>query len=231
MLDFQEFLEGQQNIYDDNFRGKEDLVRRDGVKNWRPDGSITAGYHVSFKYGSGDSDLLAGLSKRVVASAPEGSAMFYPRRIVHTTLSDYGITPIEDFRRSEDILGDMSSAISDVLPKIRAPRIRLGNVKYNQTAVIVAGHPSEAFVDATNEVIEACGREGVELRAPWGAHTTIARFTRDVPANEMDEFFESVEGLNVDRETVMPYLDICTFAFGPTFLINESYKRFELKNS
>jgi hypothetical protein len=225
MLKLDEFLEGQQKIYDNNFRGKKDLVRNEGVLNGVD--KVTGGYLVVFRYDSFVSNALGRLSHQIVRAAPEGVAMPYPARIVHSTLSDCGIEQIDEFRRDEDVLRRLTSAVSNSVGKIRAPKMGFGDVIYNQTASVLEGNPDNAFVDAVNEVISESKKEGIKLREPWGAHTTLSRFIKESP--DMLEFSRKIDGLRFgQREASMPCLDIGTFVFGPCGLLHENYKRFEL---
>src|SRR3989344_5737687 len=109
MDNFNNWKKQQQGIYDKNFKGKKDLVAKEGVKSGFE--GITGGYYLVFKYNNEVSEKLKDLSSLVNKCFPDGSSMLYPQRIIHATLSDYAISPINEFSRNEEILKKLTAGI------------------------------------------------------------------------------------------------------------------------
>ena len=227
MKDFEKWQRDMDIIYDNNFRSKADVVSQEGVDKRLV--GITGGYYLVFKHSPEISGRLADMSSRIHNVLPPSTSISYPERIVHTTLSDYEIVPVNDFSRDEAILEKLERGVLEVQHKIKSPRIRLGEFLYNQTAVVVEGHSNEAFFDATERVLESCKEQGIKLRDPWGAHTTILRFTDKVSSDKLQNFLALMNETDpINMESELKYLDIGTFVFGPGGLIHELYRRFNL---
>ena len=227
MIEIDDWNKKQDEIYNDNFRAKKDIVSQEGVIQGLK--GVTGGYYLVFKHSPEVSGVLANVSSRVHGLLPSDTSISYPQRIIHATLSDHAIVPVDDFSRDEAVLEKLERGVLGVQNKIKSPRIRLGEFLYNQTAVIAEGHPDEAFFDTTGRVLESCKKQGIELREPWGAHSTILRFTDDVSPDKLQGFLALMnETSPINMESELGYLDIGTFVFGPCGCIHEPYKRFNL---
>lgn len=223
---FQEFLKGQEEVYK-KFRDNLGKVKNEGIKNGISES--TGGYLIVFRHPESIRERLAAFSDRICKNVP---AIRYDKELVHTSLSDYGIVPLKKFFPSEKILSGIASSIHDIKSKIIAPVINLGDCLYNQNTAIFEGYPNIDFLDTTKEVInrvyERSNKE-IELRLPWGAHTTIARFNKDVSASELEDFFKLMKEAPKLGLSRLEFLDVSSFSLSPQSMDYSGYKRFKLE--
>jgi len=103
----------------------------------------------------------------------------FDRNNAHTTITVYQKQTLiaETFQAEEQILHTLSTAVYCLDSQLlRAVQVDFQEWLFNKEAVIAAGQANAAFW-VVGEALQAAGKiYGLNLRMPWGAHMTIARF-------------------------------------------------------
>ncbi len=220
MPTFQEFLSKQDGIYA-QFRNTE-KVRSEGVKKgFQPQG----GYLIVFRHTRAIAEPIEEFAARISRLTP---AIAYHRENLHTTITDYQLTPLDQFSPDSTILHRLSQAVHASLP-LQAPAIQLGDWLYNQTGVILQGTPDEQFFRTAESILANSKQAGIELRLPWGAHSTTDRFTRERKPEQLEDFFELMKSAPVLGETKPAAIDVGYFNLGDIFTLHV-HERFPLRN-
>jgi hypothetical protein len=206
-MDFQEFLTKQEEIYEKNRDTSK--VREEGIKHGAPS---KGGYLVIFEHPDYITEPLEEFSDRISRVAP---AITYGQRNAHTTISDYLVTDLDEFSPDEEILAKLSCGVTRAIyggEDTKFPIVHFNEKSlYNQSSVITPGVPDETFFDITQSIIEGCKREGIELRMPWGAHMTTARFTSSRAPEELAEFYELMENAPILGPSVVEAINVGYF--------------------
>lgn len=221
MPTFQEFLTKQERIYN-QFRdtGK---IKTEGIKKgFQPQG----GYLIVFRHRPATAEQIEGFASKIQEVAP---ALTYNRENLHTTISDYQLTPLDQFSPDEDILQRLSRGVHASLCNMQPPEIQLGDWLYNQTSVILEGIPNEQFIHTTNDILTRATKEGIELRFPWGAHSTTARFMEERKPDQLEGFFELMQSAPVLGETKPYAIDVGYFHLKDDFTLHV-HERFHVGN-
>lgn len=218
MMGFKEFIEKQTEIY-----GK---FRREGVsKGINPSNQVTeglGGYLIALRHPSRITDALGAFSERIARVVP---AITYGPRNAHTTVSDFEVSP--EFHIDPRILNVLGNSIIS-LRATASPEIDYSGWLYNGNIVIVAGKPNPRFLSLAESVIEACKKKDIELRLPWGAHITAARFTESRPAKDLKDFLALMREAPILKKSKPTSIDVCYYHMDKKGFNLEVYDRFRL---
>jgi hypothetical protein len=136
-----------------------------------------AGYLVAFQYNTQLMDALTTFLPQISACIP---SKLCSHNSIHTTITVYQQQSFQRFRPDEKILKVLDTACQEIEPHVlRAVSITFHEWLFNREAVIVAGQPNDAFWEVGERVQRNGKRHGLDLRMPWGAHITVARYLRD----------------------------------------------------
>lgn len=156
-------------------------IRREGqsLSSLRPRPFVshpTAGYIVALRHRPEVTGPLSAFTLRLAQAAP---CIRYDAANAHTTLAVCGEAPLSQFRPDGDVLARLRRAVAGIDPEVRwGVAIDFGEWALTADAVLVLGRPTtDLFWQAAEQLRDAGAREGLGLRAPWGAHMTAARFT------------------------------------------------------
>ncbi|MFQ5531488.1 MAG: hypothetical protein ACE5ES_02630 [Candidatus Nanoarchaeia archaeon] len=201
--EFDDFLEKQGEIYR-KFKDTSE-VKANGVKSHNLAGK--GGYLVIFRPQQRIADKVEKFTQRIAQVVP---SIPYGAETVHTTISDYKVG--ENFKPEQVILDGLSRAVHSVHGQLKGVNMGFNRPwLYNAGAVIVPGYPNRAFFDSCQAVINSAGNQGLELRQPWGAHMTTARFTEDVPPKQLEDFFTLMGEAPILGESEPPSIDVGYF--------------------
>ena len=205
METFEQWQQSQEAVYG-KFRQKAKLVETQGVVPWTD--QFTAGHLIAFRFPENISRLLGDISRQVANTVP---ALVYSPDLVHTTVSDFGIIPRRNFSYDEhaiETLEQLSKGVESVFKDLRKPEVDLIGLLYNQNTVIAEGHPNQDFFNAAQLIIEGCKKQGIELRMPWGAHSTVSRTYEKRNPEQLADFLKLLKGTKLRERAVLGTLDV-----------------------
>ncbi|MBW2967396.1 hypothetical protein KY362_02820 [Candidatus Woesearchaeota archaeon] len=190
-MDFEAFLEKQEEIYQ-NFRDAADELRalnREPELRHSAEGIVpspvlekqTGGYIVALRHSE---DIVSALSLTTYMIGDATPAIVYDERNAHTTVSTYGIS--EGFTPEDKTLDMLCSAVQRSTSAFNV-MIELKEWLFSRDTAIIAGYPNVEFLALAETVCSYAAEDGVDLRLPWGAHITAARFTEPRSPAEMTE--------------------------------------------
>ncbi|MBR9704911.1 hypothetical protein GOV12_05855 [Candidatus Pacearchaeota archaeon] len=222
-MDFQTWRDEQDEIYE-KFRKKQELVKTNGIMPWT--NKTRMGFYVEFKQPKNISRVLGNLSLEITRTAP---SVYYDSQLLHTTISDYQITDEEKFTPDFSVLAKFSDAIESVKKTLKQPKVHLGKISYNETTTIVEGQPDINFYDCCMKIKDACKKQGIELREPWGAHSTIGRFYEQKTPEELDRFFDLMDkSSKIDKQIILPRIEVGTFMMSPRAITQFSVLEYKI---
>jgi len=236
VADIKAFLREQERIYRERFRQQEAVVRREGFK---PDPVVTGekgGFLVVFLPDFttrfwmpmilslvGDELARCGIPHIRYTANP----FRYLPANVHSTISDYnvadGYVPFSGTatNRAVDslLVTNLQFAVRKAVRSLPVTTREQCAVQYrmpllcNSTTVIAPGTPNEEWLIVVERIIERCASAGIELRRPWGAHMTLARFTEAVEPKKVRKSLSLVRGIQ-PSVTLRPHsIGVGTFTF------------------
>ena len=219
-MNIQEFLAKQEQVYD-KFRSSSEQIQREGVKPHGLNGK--GGYLIAFRHPDEIAEAAGTFSTNLAQFSP--LMVFHPGNI-HTTISDYQL----GVRFSPDlgVLNRLVSAVRET-GRLAAPTIEYNEWLFNQSTLIAAGTPNEAFLEISQRIVDSAKKESLELRLPWGAHITIARFTRPQTYDELAGFRSFLENAALLGTSRPACIDVGHMTFKEDTFEFTSYERFELE--
>ncbi|MCP4423836.1 MAG: hypothetical protein GY803_05025 [Chloroflexi bacterium] len=170
-----EYEANQNRIYENDFRAKAQSLSK--VKTAPCVVEPTAGYIVAWLYPDSYMDKVSLFNGRINNIAP---TIRFDKNNAHTTITVYQKQSAADFQPNEQILESLTVAGHSLDEQLlQTVRIDFKEWLFNQEAVIAAGQPNAAFWQA-GEALQAAGKANdLNLRMPWGAHITTARYLTD----------------------------------------------------
>jgi 2'-5' RNA ligase len=199
---FNEFLKGQERIYETDFR-KSNLIKEKGAK--KHSRINQRGYVIVIRHPREVEDKVEAISVKIAEHFP---SMPYRKGLIHTTLFFYGIS--DDFSRDDGIIGKASQVVRKLKSDLEKMSIDYPSWIYNQEGVIVAGYPNEAFFKNVQRIKEKLEKDGgnLEFKLPWGAHITASRFIDKVDPSKLDHFYEIVENAPIIGKSSPRTIDV-----------------------
>jgi len=181
-MNFKEFLEKQESIYD-KFRTSN--LGIDGTKPSLP--SHSGGYLVVLRHRPEIAEQIQKMSDSASKIVP---SITYHSTEAHTTITDTIVQ--NDFSPDIITLKDLSKAVLKLLnSKTAFQEISIAYSSWlsNQNTLIAQGMPNEAFFNAVKEI----SSYEDSFRMPWGAHSTIARYAKEMSADQIQGLFALLE--------------------------------------
>jgi len=219
-MHFSEFIKSQETVYSRFRRTK--IKKLGTLPDPFIDGHRRSGYFIALRYPTEIAKAVEELSFQIAETAP---VMIYDKDKIHTTLSDFSLG--RDVPCDTKVL-DRLVEIASVVESQDAPEIEIHDLLCNRNTVILAGSPNEQFVNLSNIILSQAQKSGINLREPWGAHITVARFSQTVAPEHLENFFELINIKEYNFGVVSPNrVDIGYFRLNPITIIN--YRSFELK--
>ncbi|MFH1400927.1 MAG: hypothetical protein ABIH41_05380 [Nanoarchaeota archaeon] len=216
-MSLDEFLERQDRIYA-AFRDTATLRRQGTIPNLRS----AAGVIVALHHDDGVNQSVATISSGLSQIIP---CVTYSPSTVHTTLVVYDAKA-----QSEPDAGLLSRLTADLIrhrANWRRPVIRYGELLANEDSVIAAGVPDEAFVQMVEQIRLSTAHYDVSVRPTWGAHMTVARFTRGVSPQLAQHLLEYLRS-EVLADSSPVALDVGRFTFAHGEFSYDVYDRLRL---
>jgi hypothetical protein len=122
--------------------------------------------------------MLARIASEISAYVP--GTLTYTTEQLHTTISDYLVTPHYKPGGTDDrdhILEQLHTAIDWWISDWRPTCMYHAGVTFNQTTVIAQGYANKDFFTGAHHLVQDASRRlHSQLRMPWGSHITMARF-------------------------------------------------------
>ena len=176
-ITFESFIAEQDRIYQENFRNRVRTAKEEGFK--RDNGIDTnTGYGITLLNPEYVNDRIAAYAERFKAYLP---AVVQGKNTLHTSLGVNNSLPLDD-----SISMEFCELIHSIDRNV-AVQIYYPAWLFNQTTVIVEGHPEEPFVYLVNQIQNS---SKIQLTATWGSHITNTRFlgARKLDKIAFDEF-------------------------------------------
>lgn len=149
------------------------------------------GYMICFGMHSSLTDQVADFAHKAKTLVP--SLAVYEGDILHTTLSTFKVSDGFMPHESEDHASTLKKLARAIVAaqgvRMRAKCTPDGFV-FNKTTGILKGTPGGAFLVYAHAIIIEAQKEGMELRLPWGGHTTFARATKPITPGEVKKLAE-----------------------------------------
>jgi len=221
-MEFQEFLTKQEEVYQ-NFKNSEETVRKEGIK--AHDSKGESAYFIAFRHLPEIAEKVEEFSLRIARELP---SLTYMKEAVHTTISDYNVR--KDFTLNPDILRKLSTAVYSIREELSRVSIDYTKWLYNQDTLIAAGMPNESFLRNSEIIRDAAVAEGLELRLPWGAHITTARFEESLSPDSLSDFYKLMQEAVPIGNSIPFAIDIGVGHITEEFELN-TYERFQLNKS
>ena len=150
------------------------------ITNVRPDpstGEPVAGYIVCWQYEETITQAVESLNIRIHEIIP---SIPFNHATVHTTITVYQKQAKSAFQVNEQTLQALASAVSQLDTQVlQEVQIEFQEWLFNAEASIAAGQANKPFWEVGEQLQALCKTDGLQLRMPWGAHMTIARFLAD----------------------------------------------------
>jgi hypothetical protein len=219
---FEDFMRKQGQIYD-KFRDTTNVKENglvDGIEK------SLGGFLVAFRHPNRITEPLARFAERIASVIP---ALPYNEGNIHTTITDYGVCPAEDFISDMPTLNKLSSAVQFALhEQVPSPTISYDNWRFNQNSVIVAGQPNKAFFQRTQGVVKSCSRQVIKVNGLWGAHITALRTTDKVDPGDLKEFYRLMKEAPELGTSTPQRIDVAYFNLTKQKFNFSVYRKFEL---
>lgn len=195
MIDTKEFVENMERIYEKIKKGGDEL-KRNGSKI-DPIISKQQGCPlVVLKPNKEGAEILSDISRRIGELWP--GVITYPEETIHMTVATL---PLED-NFQEPYPGVMARFVEVVDRALKTyysgfcPIINFSEIIFNPVSVLMAGRPPIGREEKAQtffyilSLISRVGEDfGLELKAPWGMHSTINRSYQETPASDLSRFF------------------------------------------
>lgn len=197
------WLENMRRVY----AGFADATAALPATGMKPDpvyASKAGGYLVAFGFNSYTVEEVGLLGQKIVQAAP--SLFVYPGKMLHVSIvtacqADGFYAPKDpQFRSVLDALCGAAQKAGEV--RMRAAlefNDGAPSLLCNQTTAILATTPVGAYGLYVQAVLEESAKRGLQVRAPWGSHMTIARSTQVVSPQD------SVALASLCHETQPPF--------------------------
>ena len=197
MPTFAEFSASQESAYN-NFRRLGKVAQTKGImRDEALDGKM-CGFFVNLvhdrRVALAASEFSMRLS-RITGADPYGTAD------IHTTIASKRVpSKPRIVSYSSDFRETLEAIVAAVHAAINNLRIERGSIEidydcylYSQVAAIAAGKPNEQFIRFFEEIIRIAVEHGVDLNPPWGGAITLGRFTREISASRLGDFFRLLQ--------------------------------------
>jgi hypothetical protein len=143
--------------------------------------SSRAGYIVAFRH---NVEVMEPFSRFTASLRRSIPTVPYDASNGHTTITVHEKRPLAGFQPDPATLAALCRAVRQIDRQLcRQVRIDFQDWYLGPESVIVAGLPNDAFWEVGRQLRAAGLEYGLNLRMPWGAHMTAARFTKDCDAD------------------------------------------------
>lgn len=142
-----------------------------------------------------------------------------PPSALHITLLDW-IAPLVDYRRDkgqlfQELFAEYDQVLLGVLANEQPTKVRFDQIKVGPSAIYIEGHDDGQFARIRAKFLEAVELVGGTKLPPKIIHSTLARFTSEVPLPPIEKlakslevaFIEQVDGFRLVKETLAPMLE------------------------
>jgi hypothetical protein len=217
MVEDREWFDKQKNIYKKFNKSNVDIEElKPNLKK-----SPTGGYLVILRHPERIAHKVSDFSERISNVIP---SMKYSLETIHTTLSDYGLSP--NFEPNGEVLCKLSDSVEET-SKNKVSIIYPSWI-YNQDSVLVEGYPNSQFLRCVEELNYEANKKGIGLRLPWGGHITSNRFLRNMEGGKLTDFFKLMKeapnvGVSEPTQIEVGYFNMGSNSFSIT-----PYKKFNL---
>lgn len=199
------FLANEQRILNDiKLKGKKALET--GLVSKLPkDGEVQTGYIIYLTHDKIIERRVSEFSLNL-SKALDGNSILYGsscgyRNIsnIHTTIATYNKKNISSFKPDKNVLYKLNDiaekSINSFLKTDKCPILNYSQFIYNDEKVIAEPGNSSSFFKLMENVIKASRGKINDVKASWGRHITVGRFTENISTDKLEKFKELVEYL------------------------------------
>jgi hypothetical protein len=153
-----------------------------------------SGYIIAWLHADAMMDRLAQLNAQINEIIP---VMRFDGSNAHTTITVYQLQPANGFQLNEQTLQSLTAAFFEIDDSLlQAVRIQFSQWLFKEDAVIATGQANDAFWQVGKALQTVGKKHGLELRMPWGAHITAARYLADSDkVAELAALIDQTQGL------------------------------------
>lgn len=217
MTEYEKWLGAQDSIYEKFTAGQAEAK----VAGLLADKAVTyrlGGYLVGLRPSEQVCELLEEVEEEIGLHVDYAS---YGMGRYHTTMSDYRVSAHRDPRDDDDhvaVLEKLCMIAQRAANSPWAPHARYTDPLFNRTTVIVGGIPNAAFLAIADHAVATATQYDIDLRRPWGAHSTIGRFTQDEGPEVAVDLSEQFEQYRQDfqRLPLQPFRSVIVGHFRTT---------------
>ena len=228
---WEDWLRQQEAVYA-KFRAARQRIKVEGIIPDPATSGHWGGRVIIFRPAGEFTERLSEVSRDIGRIVP-GSVGYGPTQL-HTTISDSGVVadycppPIEVDEVAKKMERGVGRALAHLGRISGSCEVVCGRPLVNATTVIMAGQPNDHWLTTVRGVLAACHEQGLDLRAPWGAHLTIARFGCAHPPTVAQGLVAYLDAVPPFGTCSLAAIEVCTFQFGPTGLSLTVHCRFAL---
>lgn len=206
-MNFEDFLRVQNKSYED-FERFAEKTKEVGIRV-DPYFKQYSGFYVNLTHSAEAARRAAEFSRGLGALI---ASTVYNEGDVHTTLASmaalkFQVDPYE--AKHVAIMDELAAVAREAVSDLHG-RIAIDYDRYLHTDVvaIAAGMPNEAFVELFSAIIRGAKRRGMDLKPPWAANITLARFTGAFPADGLGQFFRFFKTAGVPGRSIPTRLNV-----------------------
>lgn len=230
MGSYEEFVTKQNEIYEKNFRQRQELVRREGIL---VDPVVTArkgGLGLVFRH---DEVTAFCAATSALGMADHAPLLRMQQGDIHTTIAfrsqdDFVYDPVGH----AEVVHDLAEVMERMMGKIsravrRECRVACDAPLYNQHAVIIPGQLNPACFGVLVDIWQDTYLASHGFPEPWGGHITLGRFREAKPAAELTEFFGLVDWTEKFGFSRVKAIDLAYSEISPHALEFRTLARYE----
>lgn len=195
-MGLKDFLKTQGEVYE-KFHSREQEVRKIGINADSALVKKVGGHVVVGLYSESTLSKVEVLSEKIAKILP---SIPYGKKNAHITF----VAMTEENFSTPDYgkIAKMISATEMALLSLSKQEclIEFTTPTFSDACVILEGIPrDDTFLNISSAIISSFKQNGLEVKVPWGAHSTISRFWKAQPAAELAAFFQLMDETRKSR--------------------------------
>lgn len=189
----------------------------------------TAGYIIAFRHPEPIMQRFTATAKAIQQIVP---SMPYAHENGHTTLTVYQRGSADAFVPDVAVLEHLCAVAASLSRSLwAAVQMTFQDWLLDTDTVLVAGQPNQAFWEVGKHIQMAGARRNLDLRMPWGAHMTAARFLTGADQHtqlRLRAFLAEAPALGTSTP---PAIEVGYYRCGSATFTLHSYQRFAQASS
>lgn len=188
------------------------------TKIYEDKGKVVIGYVLNIPLSSEDQQKISDFQQELQNKFGE-NVWPVPSESLHITLMDW-LSPLVDYNQGKDklfleILLEYETVLESILKNTQSFKINFSSIEVREGAIFMKGQDQGQFESIRNQFIEKITLLPGTKQPPKIIHFTLARFTKEVPLEPIQEFVknlnlsleEEVGSLRLIRERATPMLE------------------------